>query len=86
MSFYLIVNPESDPETGQLQGAKYRIPDTADPSTLPENLAKGMRGQASVTVSVEMEDGTTGLLVLNGNTVTSLLLAEDPASGEEPPD
>jgi hypothetical protein len=85
MSFYLIVNPESDPETGKLQGTKYRIPDAADPSMLPENLAKGMRGQASVTVSVEMEDGTIGLLVLNGNTVTSLLLAEDPASGEEAP-
>jgi hypothetical protein len=74
----LIVNPNADPETGKIQGTKYQLPDGADFSTLPEHLAKGMRGQASVTVRVQMEDGTIGLLVLNGNTVTSLLLTEDP--------
>lgn len=83
MSFYLIVNPETDPETGKLQGTKYRFPDGADFSTLPENLAKGMRGQASVTVRVQLEDGSSGMLVLNGNTVTSLLLGED--AGAETP-
>jgi hypothetical protein len=85
MSYYLIVNPETDPKTGKLHGAKYRLPDGADASTLPENLAKGMRGQASVSVSVEMEDGTIGLLVLNGNTVTSLLLAQNPSDEDDTP-
>lgn len=78
MTQYLIVNPETSPETGKLTGAKYLLPEGVDSSTLPENLAKGMRGQASVTVVVQIEDGTEGLLVLNGNTVTSILVGKTP--------
>jgi hypothetical protein len=69
---HIIVNPETDIQTGRITGgARFELPES-DLSTLPENLAKGMRGQASVTVAV-LVDGSNALLVLNGNTVSTML-------------
>ena len=78
------VNPRPHPETGEMIGINYRLPADLDLPKLAEDLANGMRGQASIVVTVEMEDDPlkTALVVLNGNTVSSVLLAETPEPDE----
>jgi hypothetical protein len=80
MARFMRVDPHPHPETGEMIGMNYRLPADADLEKLAEDLAMGMRSQASIVVKVEMGDDplNTALVILNGNTVSSVLLAETP--------
>ncbi len=76
MATYLRVNPGSDPVTGALTGAHYRLPSDRDYSGLPEKISAALNSGGSLAVEVEVRDRPPGraLVFLNAANIHSILL------------
>ena len=77
---YLRIDPDTDPATGKLTGANYRLPAETEIHMLLEDLVECLRDGGSLTVKVEMSDDprNAAFVIINGSTVRQVLVGETP--------
>ncbi|HEX5714165.1 MAG TPA: hypothetical protein VFX85_12710 [Solirubrobacterales bacterium] len=86
MAKFLRIQPDNDPQTGQLTGVNLRLPADADLKKVEADIAEAFAKGTAVSVAVEMSDNPLQRFraIINGKTATHVLLAETAEQGEKP--
>lgn len=86
MAKFLRIQPDTDLSTGQLTGINLRLPGEADLEQIEADIAAAFTKGTAVSIAVEMGDNPMRRfrVLINGKTITHVLLAETPEPDDEP--
>ena len=86
MAKFLRIQPDTDPNTGQLTGVNVRLPADADLEKVEAHIAEAFSNGVAVSIAAETGDNPLQRLrvLINGKTTTHVLLGETAEPDDEP--